>query len=163
MGVTLVSISRAVAAGASVAFHQNGCRISNASGSVVAEIPVSGGLYRVVNPGVEVAAPVSEKGPVKQKRMVSLEELHRMMGHVSYDVARAAVAKGLVEGVEIAPGTAPAVCDACEHAKMTRKPIARERIRPRATEIGGELHSDLWGPAPVQTLGGRRYGATFTD
>ncbi len=33
----------------------------------------------------------------------------------------------------------------------------------RATKIGEEVHSDLWGPAPVATLGGRCYYITFTD
>ncbi|KAI0366345.1 hypothetical protein BV20DRAFT_952465 [Pilatotrama ljubarskyi] len=95
--------------------------------------------------------------------MVSLKELHQMMGHVSYDVVRAAVTKGLVEDVVLEPGSAPAVCDACERVKMTHKPIAHKHMRLHATEIGGELHSDLCRPAPVQTLGGQRYNTMFMD
>ena len=31
------------------------------------------------------------------------------------------------------------------------------------TEFGGEIHTDLWGPAPVATKSGRHYYVTFTD
>jgi transposase InsO family protein len=30
-------------------------------------------------------------------------------------------------------------------------------------EFGGETHSDVWGPAPVETKGGKRYYITYTD
>ena len=30
-------------------------------------------------------------------------------------------------------------------------------------EFGGEIHSDLWGPAPVATKAGKHYYITFTD
>jgi transposase InsO family protein len=29
--------------------------------------------------------------------------------------------------------------------------------------FGVEVHTNLWGPSPIQTLGGRRYYITFTD
>ena len=33
----------------------------------------------------------------------------------------------------------------------------------RATKFGGEIHSDVWGPAPIETRGGKHYYITFTD
>ena len=39
----------------------------------------------------------------------------------------------------------------------------KAREGERAKEIGGEVHSDLWGPAPVESKGGKRYYITFTD
>jgi hypothetical protein len=32
-----------------------------------------------------------------------------------------------------------------------------------ASEFGGEVHSDVWGPAPVAMIRERRYYVTFTD
>jgi len=30
-------------------------------------------------------------------------------------------------------------------------------------EFGGEVHSDLWGPAPVEMKGGKKYYIMFMD
>ncbi|EIW53699.1 uncharacterized protein TRAVEDRAFT_95499, partial [Trametes versicolor FP-101664 SS1] len=164
MGATLVSISRATAAGASATFHKGGCRISNLAGEVVVDIPMIDRLYRITNASKDFAVPAAEKvPPAKGECVVSIDELHQMMGHVSYKVARAVVTKGLAKGIVLDLTPAPAVCNACESAKMTRKAIARKHVRPRAENIGDELHSDLWGPAPVQTLGARHYNSMFMD
>ncbi len=29
--------------------------------------------------------------------------------------------------------------------------------------FGAEVHTDLWGPSPVASMGGRKYYITFTD
>ena len=49
------------------------------------------------------------------------------------------------------------------YAKATRKPIPKAREGKCATKFGDEVHLDLWGPAPVETKGGRKYYITFTD
>ena len=73
------------------------------------------------------------------------------------------VAKGLVEGVELDMTTKPSVCESCEWAKGERKPITRVHEGQRTTEVGGEIHSDLWGPAPVETINRKLYYISFTD
>jgi len=86
------------------------------------------------------------------------------MGHISPGIARKLVENGLVTGVRIEDSPDGVVfCESCVYAKATRKPIPKQREGERSTEFGGEVHSDLWGPAPVATLRGRRYYVTFTD
>ena len=46
---------------------------------------------------------------------------------------------------------------------MTRKIILKEHKAPPAKHFGDEVHTDLWGPSPINSLGGRRYYITFTD
>jgi len=65
--------------------------------------------------------------------------------------------------LEFMPSGDPFFCESCVYAKSTHKSIPKEREGVRATEFGGEVHSDVWGPAPVETKGGKHYYVTFTD
>ena len=38
-------------------------------------------------------------------------------------------------------------------AASTQKPVAKAQEGEWATELGGKVHTDLWGPAPVICLG----------
>jgi len=94
-----------------------------------------------------------------------MEQLHRRMGHISPIIAEKLVKNGFVTGVRLETTAAgdPFFCESCVYAKATRKPVSKTREGERATEFGGEVHSDLWGPSPVQSLGRKRYYITFTD
>jgi len=114
------------------------------------------GLYRIEH-DPETADVASEE--------LTLDQFHRRMGHISPEVARKLVSQGFVTGVrlETTHQGDPFFCESCVYAKSTRKPIEKVRGGERATEFGGEVHSDLWGPAPVESKGGKRYYITFTD
>ncbi|THG92841.1 hypothetical protein EW026_g8206 [Hermanssonia centrifuga] len=156
MGVTLISMSHIAATGCKVNFDCYGCKILDESGTLIGEIPVADGLYRVQH-----TKSFDYAGRVKD--VFTIDELHRLMGHISHDAARDLVRKGLVLGVMIEDSPSSGVCAACEAAKTTRKPIQRYREGERTAAVGDEVHSDVWGPAPVKTLGGRRYYVSFTD
>jgi len=86
------------------------------------------------------------------------------MGHISAGVAHRLVENGLVTGVHLEPSSSgDYFCESCVYAKATRKPVPKAREGERATKFGDEVYSDLWGPAPVETKGGRKYYVTFTD
>ncbi|KAF8587613.1 hypothetical protein K439DRAFT_1281613, partial [Ramaria rubella] len=69
----------------------------------------------------------------------------------------------LITSLELNLGSGTKTCDSCVYAKSMRKAVPKEQSSERAKEIGGEVNSNLWGPAPVKTKGGRAYFATFTD
>jgi len=80
-------------------------------------------------------------------------ELHRRMGHIAPAVAKKLVDNGLVTSVRLDTSSdEPIFCESCIYAKATRKPVAKEREGERASVFGGEVHTDIWGPAPVATL-----------
>jgi transposase InsO family protein len=54
-------------------------------------------------------------------------------------------------------------CDSCDYAKTTRKAIKPEREAAPSTFFGEEVHSDVWGPSPTNSLSGKKYYITFTD
>ena len=158
MGVTLISISRIAKAGSTVVFQGCYCRIYNQIKVRIGEIREKGGLYRVFMLNSEESA-----NSVGTADAISIDELHRRLGHISHDRAKLLIDKGLVVGVKLEAESEATVCESCEWAKTTRKAIAKVRSGDRCAELGDEIHSDLWGPSPVETLGKKRYYISFTD
>jgi hypothetical protein len=154
---TLVSVGYLDDEGFSVKFGGGKCEITNPNGEIVGEVPKNKrGLYRVEH-SPETADAVTEP--------LTLEQFHRRMGHISSTNARKLVSDGLVTGVflDLTDPVKPFFCESCVYAKSSRKPILKVREGDRAKEFGGEVHSDLWGPAPVESKGGKKYYVTFTD
>ena len=46
---------------------------------------------------------------------------------------------------------------------MTRKPISKALEMEASGKTGDEIHTDVWGPAPIETPQHKRYYVTFTD
>ena len=61
------------------------------------------------------------------------------------------------------PDSEPTICESCEWAKGTRKAVKKVRDGERCAAVGDEVHSDLWGPAPVMTIAKKEYYISFTD
>ena len=49
------------------------------------------------------------------------------------------------------------------YAKATQKAARKLAESERVDVFGGEVHSDLWGKAPVKSKGGKKYYITFID
>ena len=52
--------------------------------------------------------------------ILTVDELHRRLGHVSHERAKLLVKKGLIEGVELKSGDEMTTCESCESAKGAR-------------------------------------------
>jgi hypothetical protein len=156
MGATLISISKIAGAGFKTVFHKDLLKIFGPRDSVLGCITVRNGLYCVEHEPRKVAASATTD-------TVTIEELHRVMGHISPEVAKNLVEEGRVEGVKLDKSSTIWSCDSCKYVKAHRKPIRKEQQMPRAASLGEEVHMDVWGPSPVQTINGREYYSTFTD
>ena len=119
---------------------------------------MKGGIYQVYS-----TCPLEEKYAGKVKVAISINELHQNLGHVSHERAKMLAIKGLVEGVELDLESKLTVCKSCEWAKGERKAIVKIREGKCTAGIGKEIHSDLWGPAPVKTINHKLYYISFTD
>jgi hypothetical protein len=141
--------------GLSVSFQGSTCKIENQKGETVGQIPSNTNrLYRVEH----VCAASATANEV-----IDIRTLHRRLGHVAVDTIRALVCTQAIQGVSLTDDGQPLYCESCEYAKATWKPIKKEHEAAQASAFGIEVHTDLWGPSPIQTLGGRRYYITFTD
>jgi hypothetical protein len=94
-----------------------------------------------------------------------LEQLHCSLGHLNYHAIKAMVHKGTITGVKLSKkelSTTPPMCASCAKGKATRVSFPASKSG-HAKHILDLVHSDLWGPAPVQSVSGHRYIITFTD
>src|SRR5713226_6887211 len=156
MGLMVISISRIAGAGYSVRFEGNRCKIQNKKSAIMGSIAASpNGLYKVKHPLMAVAA-------VEQ---INILMLHRRLGHIAADTIRSLVRTNAVTRLHLIDPSSHSqiTCDSCDYAKATRKTICKESTLPLAEAFGDEVHSDVWGPSPVSSLGGRKYYITFTD
>lgn len=97
--------------------------------------------------------------------IVTPDELHRLLGHLPVEAARKLVNNEFVEGIEI-DETAPTSekdCVSCLHDSMTRKAISKPAECEAKGAIGDEIHTDVWGPASVETPQHKKYYVSFTD
>ena len=95
---------------------------------------------------------------------VMVMELHCRYRHIALSVAHCLVENRLVSRLKFDDtkdgGT---FCESCVYVKATHKPIAKIREGERSKEVSALVWLDVWGPTPVETLGGKRYYVTFTD
>src|SRR5882724_12218394 len=94
---------------------------------------------------------------------LSMTIAHRRLGHISPDAVKRLCRDGLITGFTISTGSEITACDSCAYAKLTCKPVPKERNGKRADSPGAEVHTDVWGPSPVKSLGGKLYYISFTD
>ena len=153
MGLTVVSIGRIVKAGCTVQFEDGSCKIKR-NGSIIGEIPASAkGLFKVEHSLIAAESP----------EHVDILTLHCRLGHISLDTIRQLICSNAVSGLHLIDDFPPFACDSCEYAKATCKAIRKEREASQADSFGAEVHTDVWGPSPTESLGGRKYYITFTD
>ena len=155
---TLVSMSVMDRAGYSFTLKDSWLSVIAPNGTKIADIPLENGLYRIPVQGH--VASIAAGGELT----VRIDELHRRLGHLGVDACRDAVRRGMVDGVKLVDANAPAInCEPCARSKAAEKSFPKESPTPRVVEYGGRIHSDVWGHAPVKSLGGREYMLTFTD
>ncbi len=161
LGVTLLSVGRITQAGYSLDFKDEECRIFDKKHHQIGSIPHVNGLYRLRVPVPHPEAHHIDDGP----RIVTPDELHRLMGHLPVDAAKKLVKDQLVDGLELDEGspTSKDQCPSCLHGRMTRKAVSKSRENDASGGVGDQVHSDVWGPATIETPQHKKYYVTFTD
>jgi hypothetical protein len=153
IGYTLVSLGALDKEGYTSHISGGCLRITSPCGEQVADITRTRHLYRVEH-SLE-SAHIAE--------LMSSMELHHHLGHISVISAHKLVQSRAVKGIKLDPNASETDCEACIFAHATRLPIYKPRVSVPAQSFGDEIHSDVWGLAPVSTPKGARYFITFTD
>jgi transposase InsO family protein len=93
---------------------------------------------------------------------MTLTELHCCLGHISPAAAACLVKEGKIHGIKLLQPTKSDFCQTCAEAKLKCMPFPKE-CQNHATKVGEVIHSDMWGPAQTQAIGGKQYWITFID
>ena len=70
--------------------------------------------------------------------------------------------KGMVTGIKLDTSSKSDFCEICVKAKPARKPFPKESITEYKT-YRAKVVTDVWGPAPVKSIGGKEYYLLFQD
>ena len=101
---------------------------------------------------------------IKQGEPLTMQEVHKRLGRIAPNSIRQMIQDGTVTGITLNEAhKSMGTCDSCEYAKLTCKPIGKLCDPLRQSNLGDEVHTDLWGPSPVQSGGHSRYYASFTN
>jgi hypothetical protein len=137
----------------------NSCKIYSPSYKLIGQIPEIRGLYRIT--------PLTPSEPAHSvnlaTKVLTISQLHRLMGHINHDDLRRMVNDGLVTGVELDSHSKPEFCDVCVRAKVARKPFPKHSTHDGIKAYGDKIVSDVWGPAQVRSLGGHDYLNIYHD
>ena len=158
MRLTLVSIGKITNAGYKVIFRGTTCIIYNSKDKVIGKISAKNGLYHVDHE-ISVNVAMAEEG----QEMLTVKELYHWMGHIAPEIAKKMVSTGAIDGMKLDLTSEIKQCDSCKYAKATRKPIKTDCQTSQAAKFGDKIHSDIWGPSPIQTPGHKSYYVSFTD
>ena len=84
---------------------------------------------------------------------------HRRLGHMSKKGMKMLLSKGKLPELKSIDFN---MCESCILGKQKNVSFLKTSRTPKVGKL--ELvHTDLWGPSPVATLGGSRYYITFID
>ena len=154
---TLVSIGRVDEKGFSATFSGGKCAICGPKGEWVGKIPkINRGLYKTEHEPAEEVNPAEE--------ILTVDKLYWCFGHISPKSAQKLVKDGFVTGLKLEPTSdANIFCESCIYAKAAHKTVPKTREGECTAEFGDEIHTDVWGPAPVESKGGKCYYITYTN
>jgi hypothetical protein len=154
MALALISTHHITATGFAIHFENQHCNIMSPTPDrkLIASIPQINGLYTITTP-------VQEHTNITK---LTVCELHHVLGHVSPGAVLHAVKEGLIEGVALDAASKPEFCDTCMKAKSTHIPFPKE-TQNQAHIYGDLIHTDLWGPAQMESITGHIYYMSFTD
>jgi hypothetical protein len=163
IGYTLISVGHLDEAKLTATFGQGKCEIHAADGECIGAVfKSSKGLYCVGHESVDLTLD-GDSTNFATNRVTALEA-HRLFGHIAPSAAKRLLTKGFVTGIELdSSGDEPTFCESCIYAKSHHQKIPKVHEGDHATSFGEGIHSDVWGPSPIESLGGRRFFVTFTD
>ena len=98
-----------------------------------------------------------------KKRATAIELWHNRLGHSNKNTIKKMHRENSVLGMNLEekPFNSTTECEPCLEGKQTRLQLKKKTSVAKKT--GEIIYSDVFGPLPVEILGGGKYFVTFTD
>lgn len=96
-----------------------------------------------------------------KNKMKGIELWHVRLGHINQEDLKYMAKEEMLQGLKPLTGNLD-TCIPCKLSKSTRQPFKKTN-HIRSSEVLELVHSDVWGPSPVVSLGGAKYFITFID
>jgi hypothetical protein len=154
LSYNLMSVSKAAENGKVTQFDENGCRILDRKGDLLALAQQRGSLYYL-------RCGVKEQVNVAKQRCKQITLWHRRFGHLGVGGLKSLVRDSLVSELNCKISDEPDFCEACTSGKHKRFPF--KASNSHSTEPLGLVHSDVCGKMNLPSLGGAIYFVTFID
>ena len=153
--MTVIAICKIEDAGYSVTIKDKICKIKNQKSSkMIGRIPWSTNRLYWVDHLITIAAVQDQ---------INILMLHHRLSHISANTICTLTWANVVTGLHLIDPNANFTCNSCDHAKTTLKVIRKISEASPAQSFGDKIHTDIWGLAPISTIGGCKYYVTFTD
>jgi hypothetical protein len=166
IGYTLVSVGKLNALGYCIVFEDSICRISSPAGIAIGMIQKSAcGLYCAIGDQDSPVEEAEEDSTAAIVPKLTIIKLHWRLRNIAPTAAKKLVENGLVKGITMRQeGNNITFCDSCMYARASQKPMPKACNNEDCAKVfGEEIHSDMWGPTPVQMLRDHQYYVSFTD
>uniref|UniRef100_A0A2N9GIS0 Retrovirus-related Pol polyprotein from transposon TNT 1-94 n=1 Tax=Fagus sylvatica TaxID=28930 RepID=A0A2N9GIS0_FAGSY len=145
----LISVGQLDTEGHAILFVGGTWKITKGA-MVVARGKKTGTLYMTTSPRDTIA--VAEAG-------ADTNLWHRRLGHMSEKGMKVLLSKGKLPNLKSVEFD---MCESCILGKQKKVSFLKGGRTPKSKKL--ELvHTDLWGPSPIASLGGSRYYVTFID
>ncbi|KAG7440802.1 uncharacterized protein BT62DRAFT_877093, partial [Guyanagaster necrorhizus] len=157
----LLSVSHITQAEYSLDFKDKKCHIFNKKHHQIRLIPYINGLYRLYVQTSHLETYHIDDGPY----IITLNELHCLIGHLSINTAKKLIKDQLVDGLKLDKGisTSKEQYPLYLHGRIMRKVMSKTRENNASERVDDQVHSDIWGPVIIETLQHKKYYVTFTD
>jgi hypothetical protein len=157
LACSLFSVKAAASRGNVVLFSATKCWIRNSRGNLCGMGTLQNKMYQLNCEPV-----LQEHASVASENANDVDLWHQRLGHPSESVLKEIVTHELVSGVKIPKRVELSFCEGCVEGKMQRKPFkpVGEIRSKRKLQC---VHSDVCGPMPTESIGGRKYFVTFID
>ncbi|GBO16344.1 Retrovirus-related Pol polyprotein from transposon TNT 1-94 [Araneus ventricosus] len=111
--------------------------------------------------GVHEKCISNEYNNTSTRNSINLETFHRRFGHINVNVLNYMSNHNIVKGIERIQGKL-SNCDVCKTSKLTRTSMKTNYAITTKT-LRARVYMDIWGPAPVKSLGGNLYFLSIID